>query len=88
MLTTFGLAIWRGDEYILSFLFTNHQQSGLDFYYLAFVVIFINSNSIRLRLWAGRFSNAATSPSRERQFVKKPLPSNKYTHYVNYPNRV
>ena len=31
--TTGGLAIWRGDEYILNFLFANRLQSGLDFYY-------------------------------------------------------
>jgi hypothetical protein len=59
------LAIWRGDEYILNFLFAI-SGPGLDFYYSALVVIFNISNSIRLRFRAGRFSNATTSPSRIR----------------------
>jgi hypothetical protein len=46
-------------EYILSFWFANQQQSGLDFYYLAFVVIFIISNSIRLRFRVGPYKIAA-----------------------------
>ena len=33
MQVTFGLAIWRSDEYMLNFFFANRQQSGLDFYY-------------------------------------------------------
>ena len=55
---------------IYSHLFVRYQlQSGLDFYYWALVVIFIISNSIRLRFRAGRFPNTPPNakPWRYRQ---------------------
>jgi len=75
------LAIAGGDEYNLNFLFAIQLQFQLDVNNLAFVLIFIISNSIRLRFRQTIFKCPAIANALPLQAMQTRVPITNATFY-------